>query len=163
MVSLFGSKRQRLFFKKNNCIYLFLERGKWRRKRGRETSMCGCLPCTSYWGPGPHPRHVPWLGIDLATGLQASTQSTEPHQLGQKRQRLLTWPKTFCFLSPLASCLGSSRTKCSSALFSPTQAISPCGQGILPHRSSVSPKLQLSLRFEFNYLFPGKPLTAFCD
>ena len=29
--------------------------------------MCGCLSCTPYWIPGPQPRHVPWLGIKLAT------------------------------------------------------------------------------------------------
>ena len=27
--------------------------------RERETSMCGCLLCTPYWGPGLQPRHVP--------------------------------------------------------------------------------------------------------
>ena len=48
-------------------IYLFIERGKGGRKRGRETSMCGCLLSTSYWGPGPQPRHAPWLGIELVT------------------------------------------------------------------------------------------------
>ena len=53
-----------IFLKK----YLFiLERGKGGRKRGRETSMCGCLQCTPYWGPDPQPRHVPWLGIQPAT------------------------------------------------------------------------------------------------
>ena len=40
-------------------IYLFLRVGKGRRKRGRETSMCGCLLCAPNWGPGPEPRHVP--------------------------------------------------------------------------------------------------------
>ena len=35
--------------------------------RGRETSMCGCLSHIPYWGPGPQPRHLPWLGIELAT------------------------------------------------------------------------------------------------
>ena len=50
-----------LFFFKN-FIYLFLE-----RKRGRETLMCGCLSGTPYWGPVPQPRHVPRLGIELAT------------------------------------------------------------------------------------------------
>ena len=40
------------FFK--DFIYLFLE-----TKRGRETSVCGCLSRTPYWGPGPQPRHVP--------------------------------------------------------------------------------------------------------
>ena len=38
-------------------IYLFLERGR-EGKRGRETSMCGCLSRTHYWGPGPQPRCV---------------------------------------------------------------------------------------------------------
>ena len=37
------------------------------RKRGREISMCGCLSCAPYWGPGPQPRHVPWPGIEPAT------------------------------------------------------------------------------------------------
>ena len=54
------------FFKKRFYLFIFRE-GKGRRKRGRETSMCGCLSYTPYWGPGPQPRHVPWLGIELAT------------------------------------------------------------------------------------------------
>ena len=29
--------------------------------------MCGCLSHAPNWGPGPQPRHVPWLGIELAT------------------------------------------------------------------------------------------------
>ena len=33
--------------------------GKGERHRGRETSVCGCLLHTSYWGPGPQPRCVP--------------------------------------------------------------------------------------------------------
>ena len=49
-------------------FYLFIFReGKGGWKRERETSMCGCLPHTPYWGPGPQPRHVPWLGIELET------------------------------------------------------------------------------------------------
>ena len=43
---------------------LFLERGE---KRGRETSMCGCLSCAPYWGPGQQPRHAPWLGFEPTT------------------------------------------------------------------------------------------------
>ena len=35
--------------------------------RGRETSVCGHLSCTPHRGPGLQPRHVPWLGIELAT------------------------------------------------------------------------------------------------
>ena len=45
-----------LFIKKD--LFIFRE-GKGGRKRGRETSMCGCLLCAPYWGPGPKPRHVP--------------------------------------------------------------------------------------------------------
>ena len=48
-------------------FYLFLEEGKEGRKRGRETSMCCCLLCAPYWGPGLQPRHVPWLGIKPVT------------------------------------------------------------------------------------------------
>ena len=29
--------------------------------------MCGCLWHVPYLGPGPKPRHVPWLGIKPAT------------------------------------------------------------------------------------------------
>ena len=45
--------------------YLFSDRGEGR-KRGRETSVCGCLSCAPYWGPGPQPRHVPPLGMGPA-------------------------------------------------------------------------------------------------
>ena len=56
-----------------NLDYIFLKilfisrEGKGGRKRGRETSKCGCLLHTPYWGPGPQPRHVPWLGIEPET------------------------------------------------------------------------------------------------
>ena len=57
----------------------FFREGKGERKRGRETSMCGCLLCA----PGLQPRHVPWVGIEPVTlGSQAGTQPTEPHQPG---------------------------------------------------------------------------------
>ena len=47
----------RLLFQR---FYLFIEKEeKGGRKRGRETSVCGCLSCTYHWGPGPQPRHVP--------------------------------------------------------------------------------------------------------
>ena len=48
-------------------IYLKILFTCFQRKRGRETSVCGCLSHTSYWRPGPQPRHVPWLGIKPAT------------------------------------------------------------------------------------------------
>ena len=37
--------------------------------------MCGCLSHTPYWGPGPQPRHVPWLGIEPVTLLFAGPSS----------------------------------------------------------------------------------------
>ena len=44
-------------------FYLFIFReGKGGKKRGRETSRCGCLLHTPYWGPGLQPRHVPQTG-----------------------------------------------------------------------------------------------------
>ena len=67
-------------------FYLFIFReGKRGRKRGRETSMCGCLLHAPYWGPGLQPRHVLWLGIEQATlWFAGRPQSTGPHQPGQK-------------------------------------------------------------------------------
>ena len=48
------------------CMHvLFLERGD-RRKRRREISI-GCLSHAPIWGPGPQPRHVPRLAIQLVT------------------------------------------------------------------------------------------------
>ena len=49
------------FFLFKDFIYLFLEKGE-ARKKGRETSLCGCLLNAPYWGPGWQPRHVPYLG-----------------------------------------------------------------------------------------------------
>ena len=46
-------------------IYLLIFR-KSGRKEGRETSI-GCPSHAPYWGPGPQPRHVPWLEIKPAT------------------------------------------------------------------------------------------------
>ena len=73
----------RTFFERY-FIYLFLERGKGGRKRGRETSICGCLSRGPHWGPGLQPRHVPWLGIELVTlWFTARAQSTELYQPGR--------------------------------------------------------------------------------
>ena len=43
------------FFK---ILFVFRE-GKGRRKRGRETPICGCLSHAPHWGPRMQPRHVP--------------------------------------------------------------------------------------------------------
>ena len=40
-------------------MYVFLEKGEGKEKEKGETSMCGCLFCALYGGPGLQPRHVP--------------------------------------------------------------------------------------------------------
>ena len=49
---------------KKYFIYLFLERREGKEKEREWTSMCGCLSCARYWGPGSQPTSVPWLGIN---------------------------------------------------------------------------------------------------
>ena len=76
-----GSISFSFFFK----FYLLIFReGKAGRKTRRETSMCW-LTCTPYWGPGPQPRHVPWLGIkqDTLWFTDPLVQFTEPHNQGR--------------------------------------------------------------------------------
>ena len=46
-------------------LFIYFREGKRERKRGRETSMCGCLLRSPYRGPVPQLMHVPWLGIEL--------------------------------------------------------------------------------------------------
>ena len=75
-------KEGTLFLLKKDFIYLFLEKGEGKRKRGRETSTCGWLLQAPYWGPGLQPAHVPWLN-QQPFGLQACAQTTEPHQPGR--------------------------------------------------------------------------------
>ena len=62
---------------------LFIFRGE-ERKRGRETSLCGCFSHAPYWGSGLQPRHVPWSGIESVTlwFTVPHAQSTELHQPG---------------------------------------------------------------------------------
>ena len=68
-----------LFFK-DFIYFIFRERGKEREREGEKHQLCGC----PQWGPGRLPRHVPRLGIKLATPLtsQSGTQSTEPTSQG---------------------------------------------------------------------------------
>ena len=45
--------------------------------------MCGCLSCGPHRGPGPKPRHMLQVGIELVTlWFIAHAQSTELHQPG---------------------------------------------------------------------------------
>ena len=64
-------------------FYLFSEKGKRGRKRGRETLMCEMLPLNQ--APGLQPRHVPRRKSEPVTfHLPGSAQSTEPPQPGHK-------------------------------------------------------------------------------
>ena len=58
-------------------FYLFLV-GEGGRKRGRETSTCGSLSQAPYWGTWPTIHAFALTGN--RTGVQADTQSTEPHE-----------------------------------------------------------------------------------
>ena len=41
--------------------------GERRRERNKTQTPICCLSHTPSWGPGPQPRHVPWLGIKPVT------------------------------------------------------------------------------------------------
>ena len=68
---LFSLRRQ-LVKKKDFIYFTFRERGKEGEREGekqqcaRDTAI-SCLSHNPNWGPVPQPRHVPWLGIKLAT------------------------------------------------------------------------------------------------
>ena len=81
---------QNLFLK----INFFLERG-W----GRETSMCGCLSHAPQREPGWTPRHVPCLGIELATLCFAGPRSIQSYT-SQCRMLIILWLfyKIWCLL-----------------------------------------------------------------
>ena len=75
-------------------IYSFLE-GKGGRKRGKETSMCGCLLCTLYWDLAHNPGMCPdWESNQWPLASLVGAQSTESHQPGQVSRilkRSLDW------------------------------------------------------------------------
>ena len=59
-----------LFFLRFN-LFIFRQ---WGREGEREGEKHQCVvashlpaPPLTHWGPGPQPRHVPWLGIELVT------------------------------------------------------------------------------------------------
>ena len=68
-------------------IYLFLERGKGGRKRGKHQCVretpASCLSHAPNWGPGPNPGMCPdWESNLRPFTLQDETQPTELHQSG---------------------------------------------------------------------------------
>ena len=79
------------FFLRNFVIYLIIFReGKGGRKRGRETSICGCLSHAPYWVPGLQPRYVPWLGIEPATIWFSGLRSIHWTTAARARTRTFT-------------------------------------------------------------------------
>ena len=74
-----------LFKLLKDFIYLFLEKGKGRERRETSIWEKHLLPllCAPIRVPGPEPRHVPWLEIELwPFTLRDNTQQTEPHRSG---------------------------------------------------------------------------------
>ena len=58
-------KKSSIFFKR---FYLFFrERGRKGEREGKKHQCVVASHAPPYWGPGPQPRHVPWLGIGPAT------------------------------------------------------------------------------------------------
>ena len=81
-------------------MYLFLE-SKGGIKRGKETSMCGCLssvPLLGTWPATQADTHPDWESNQWSFGLQASTQSTEPHQPELFRSSFFIWAIDVSFL-----------------------------------------------------------------
>ena len=72
-------------------IYLFSERGEGRDNEGKKnTNVWLPLTCPLNWGPGPQPRHVPWVGIELATLWFAGRRSVH---WGTPAKATLTIPR----------------------------------------------------------------------
>ena len=62
-----------LFIYFKDFIYLLFREKRTEEEREGEKHQCmrntstSCLSCAPSWGPGPHPRHVPCLGVKLTT------------------------------------------------------------------------------------------------
>ena len=87
--------------------------------------MCSCLSCAPSWGPGPQPRHVPWLGIKPVhrwfTGPCAIHWAPPA--------RVICWLFSFFFLILIFYCY-SITVVC---LFSPSLHPTPAEHTSLPH------------------------------
>ena len=108
------------------------------RKRGRETlASIYCLLHAPNWGPGPQPRHVPWLGIE-----PANCQFTGQRSMYWATQPCLSFfslhPRTFCFSLLLERGREREKHRCEREasigclLEVPRQGIVPPGPGLAP-------------------------------
>ena len=92
-------------------LYLFLDRGEGKEKERERNIIVWLLLECPHQGPGPQPRHVPWLGIKPATlWFTARTQSTELNKPGLitifSNDGLFHWyQKWFNFRSNIVSSL----------------------------------------------------------
>ena len=53
-------------------LFIFRDKGRKGKREGEKhwcvrDTLIGCLLHISNWGPGPQPRHVPWLGVKPVT------------------------------------------------------------------------------------------------
>ena len=88
-----------------NIIYIFLKRfnlffreGKGGRKRGRETSVYGCLSRVPCWGPGRNPGMCPdWEPNQRCFGSQAGAQPLSPTRQGKYHILLIDWVNKISF------------------------------------------------------------------
>ena len=72
--------------------------GKEKERKGEiHQCMVGCSLSAPYWGPGPQPRHVSWLGIKLVTLWFAGQCSI--HRATPARAHALRFKNTFPILT----------------------------------------------------------------
>ena len=78
-------------------IYLLLKRG-GRREKKSEKHQCmrgtliSCLSHTPNWGPGPQPRHVPWVGGNWTSDILVHRLALNPmSHTGQGYTTFLKW------------------------------------------------------------------------
>ena len=90
------------YFLKKILFILFLDREEgW--ERGKETSVCGWLSRAPYWGCGPQPRHVLWLGIKPVTlwftgRVNPLSHTSQGHFHSFKKLSFVSFTYQFIFL-----------------------------------------------------------------
>ena len=98
---------------KNHLLFLrfylliFREKGRKREREGEKHQCVVASHVPFHRGPGPQPRHVPWLEIEPETcSLWDNTQPTEPHQPGPLSRLILSFAHIPSILSNVVTVLG---------------------------------------------------------